>query len=734
MFPSRLSLACCAWLSLAPLATLATAQSPPSLADLQWSISESQPARFLIVPGTRAMVAGYASPGLELWMYPLQLLHGYRLAFRLGDDTTDVDGPATLRTIEQTPTSTTRVYAGTDWVVRERLFTPVDVAAAAFTYTVESTRPVSIIVHFTPALDLMWPGGIGGQEIHWDSRHSAYILDEPSRRFHGAIASSQIVRHDEWQNTTRGGAFGRDFAFTLRAATSDSGARTISFAASTTPGEDPLAIAESLVSRARQADERSRARYAALHVVQIETPDSAVNRALRWAQVTLEQAWVCNPQLGCGVVAGYGPSRGVRRPQYAWFFANDGLVAVDALLREGAGPQARAELAFIMQYQNAHTGAIWHELSQSAGFLDWRNAYPYMYVHVDVSFDFLEGVRDYVQTTGDVAFANDHWTSIVAAYRYCRSTIPEGEALPIIPAGQQGRDEQDPQRDELSLSLAWISAAESFATLARVTHHDALVAGAHEASTRARGRIRGTYYDAARGVWLSGHLRSGKPVVGLTAALIALLHHGLLEASEQRTLLDALASPSYRTAWGIRSTPSDAPEYDPDSYARGSVWALGTADAIMAFYEAGRSETATALWRGLVPWFALDAPGHMHEVLRGDAFVPERESVPDQTWSASAFLSSAVRGTLGLTVDGAGRELRFAPRLPRDWDHVVVRRIDVGGSDVDLTMRTTGSVVDLTVDNAGPQLTLKFAPDGAGDTTVVCSAARTTRVRLARIR
>src|SRR5205814_6395017 len=154
----------------------------------------------------------------------------------------------------------------------------------------------------------------------------------------------------------------------------------------------------------------------------VTTPDDAVNRALRWAQVTLEQAWACNPQLGCAMLAGYGPSRGERRPQYAWFFANDGLVATDALLREGAYVRAREELEFILRYQNQRTGAIWHELSQSAGFLDWERAYPYMYVHVDVSFDFLNGVRDYVQTTGDVAFVTAHWDAQIGRAS-CRERV-----------------------------------------------------------------------------------------------------------------------------------------------------------------------------------------------------------------------------------------------------------------------------------------------------------------------
>jgi glycogen debranching enzyme len=211
------------------------------------------------------------------------------------------------------------------------------------------------------------------------------------------------------------------------------------------------------------------------------------------------------------------------------------------------------------------------------------------------------------------------------------------------------------------------------------------------------------------------------------------LHQGLLGDAEQRRVLDALTSPAFRAPWGIRSTPSDSPFYDPDSYARGSVWALGTTDAVMALYEGRRPAMATALWRDLVPWFGLDAPGHMHEVMRGDAFLPERESVPDQTWSAAAFLSSAVRGLLGITINAARREIRFAPRLPAAWDSVSVRRIDVAGADVGLTMRSVGSSVELTIENSGPALTVLFQPIiTSEEKRVRVGANQTTRISLRR--
>ena len=75
---------------------------------------------------------------------------------------------------------------------------------------------------------------------------------------------------------------------------------------------------------------------------------------------------------------------------------------------------------------------IWHELSQSAGQMDWAK-YPYMFVHVDLTFDFLTTLGSYLSATGDRDFVNAHWPSIQSAYTYCRSLVDSQDALPHIP-------------------------------------------------------------------------------------------------------------------------------------------------------------------------------------------------------------------------------------------------------------------------------------------------------------
>ena len=81
----------------------------------------------------------------------------------------------------------------------------------------------------------------------------------------------------------------------------------------------------------------------------------------------------------------------------------------------------RGNLVFIAKYQDAATGMIWHELSQSADPADWATRYPNRFVHVDITFQYLTVVERYVSASGDTAFLQQHWPGIEAAYRYCRS-------------------------------------------------------------------------------------------------------------------------------------------------------------------------------------------------------------------------------------------------------------------------------------------------------------------------
>ena len=659
--------------------------------------------RFLAVHGERALVMGRSTSGLEVWAYPLQLLSDYRVRFLEAGRVEPLDASALLTRTEYGPSQVVRVYSGPDFVVRERLFTPLHEAAAVITYEVEGA-PVRIEARFRPSLNLMWPGALGGQSVGWDAALNGYVEREPLHGFAATIRSAQAVEHDSTVNA----AGGRDDGLALVMEPRSAGAvRRATLVVTSGDRADGLeARLDALGAEAVAHYERL-----AADEVRITTPDPALDRALADAQVALDQAWVCAPDLGCGEVAGYGPSRPERRPQYAWYFAGDGLVAVEGLLAAQNHTRAREELAFIARRQNTANGMIWHELSLSAPLIDWEKRYPYMFVHVDITLQYLSTLAQYVETTGDRAFLREHWAGVRAAYRYARSLVDPATGLPVIPAGKEGQNEQARLRDDVRLSSAWIDAADGFATLARLADHAREAAEAQAAARKARAAVAADGWDAAQGFWLGGHTEAGAAVHDARSDGVRLLQQGVFTPAQQDAALDRLASPDFQTDWGVRSLSRRSPDYDPNAYSLGAVWAQGTSAVASAFWDRHRPLAAWGAWRGLEGWNTLDSPGHLHEVLAGDLFHPEVESVPEQTWSSASLLTGMIHGLLGLQVRSAERRVAFAPHLPAEWVRVKVERVRVGASRLSLEVTRTEGATVLTVVNEGPAASVDFDPE-----------------------
>jgi glycogen debranching enzyme len=670
--------------------------------------------RFVAVHGRRSVVMGYPETGLEIWAYPLQILSGYQIGFRADGATTETDGRLLLRRIIERPDSVTRIYAGPNYVIRETLFVPLDQPAAILSYEVESDQPVSIDVHFTPVLNLMWPGALGGQSTGWSAEAPGFVLEEPLHHLRAVVASPEMASHDPTVNST---LRSDQLSFSIEphrpsASAPDAPAKArVYVELLNSPDEDAAASVHSFEKDAAALQVEAILHYDRLaqNAIRISTPDDEVNSALAWSEIALDQAWVCNPQLGCGLVAGYGPSRGARRPQYAWFFAGDGLVATNALVSAGEYTRARDELLFIAKYQDAKTGMIWHELSQSAGYIDWP-AYPYMFVHVDISFDYLNAVARYVSASGDAKFAVSDWPSIEAAYRYCASLMgPDG--LPHIPAGKEGGDEQHRPVEDLGLSTSWISATRSFAALARAAGYPQLADEALEQNRRARQAVAAHFWDAAHNFWIDGYTAQGAPIFTRHGGPSDALLENIFTPRQNETILDQLASSAFQTDWGTRSVATDSSIYDPWSYATGSVFALHAESTAAMFWLEDRPDAAWPLWRSIVPWSHLDSLGHIHEVLAGNYYREQTESVPEQTWSSAGLLDAAMRGLLGIKVDGIANSIAFRPHLPAQWDHVSIANLRLPHANLSLKMKQSIDSVVLEIENDGTPVGLLFEPE-----------------------
>ena len=700
------------------------------------NISTTDTNRFVAAHGSRSVIMGYPRQGLEMWAYPLEIVSNYRIGFLDDGASTEADAAPLLRRLVYAPDSVTRIYVGPDYVVREKLSVPLNEPAAVITYEVDAEHPLDIVVHFNPILNLMWPGSIGGQYTQWDPEASSYVIGESgltgaAGSVSAVVSSPETIAHDPTVNSTFD--TGQHYAFTLHPHTTAgvSGTTTASvYIAQLATGQSAAAAIHKLIEASPAFQNEAAAHYAKLETegVRLQTPDEQVNGAFAWAGIALDQAWVCNPQLGCGMVAGYGPSRSGRRPQYDWFFGGDGLIATNALISAANYTRAREELEFIIKYQDGKTGMVWHELSQSAGYIDWSK-YPYMFVHVDITFDYLKTVARYVAVSGDTQFLRDHWTSISNAYRYCQSVIDPKDHFPHIPAGKEGGDEQHRPADDLGLSASWVAAARSYAELAAAAGRDQEASEANRQANLAQISVGKHYWDAKANFWLDGHSADGTAIFTRRSGFGEAIDQHIFSPPQINSLLDQIASAGFQSDWGVRGAAPDTASYNSWSYSTASTTAPQTDYLADVYWQNHRPDIALAMWKTILPWNWLDSPGHIPELLAGNFYIEQAESVPEQTWCSAAFLDSTIRGLLGIRTIAAENTIHFQPHLPVEWDHVSVDNLKLPHSTIGFDLHQDSSTIALDIHNEGGPASIDFAPEiplGATITTSQCAGKSTT--------
>jgi glycogen debranching enzyme len=677
---------------------------------------EATARRFIAAHGRRGMVVGYAAESLEGWVYPFRIFHDFSIAFRPGDTSDAIPGSALIREVVVNPESVTRVYSGQNFTVRETLFVPLDVAGFVILYDVESHVPLHIVLSFRPDLDLMWPGGIGGQGTAWDAPQRAFVLWESSAKYSALIGSPVAGRHSEPGSYAEPWNADRRLSLELDIPPASGEPRTYPLAVSLSirGHYDGAKTYEQLLEQTPRLYAEAAEHYRTLvsSGVQVETPDRQANLAYSWARITLDQAYVCNPFLGCGLVAGYGPSRDTRRPQYAWFFGGDALNNTFALEAAGDHDLARQAMQFIQKYQKKENGEIFHEISQSAGIIDWFNNYPYAYRHTDASAMYLVAFRNLYGTSGDRDFLRGSWDSLRAAYRYLVSRVDPQDGLVTIPSGGWGGDETIGEQvtKDIYLESVWVAGADSFAELADAMGDTDLASDARARAAKARASLNAKLWNPERDFFFYGFNSRGNLLTQELGQPNWGIWLGVFDSEKAQRALDRMARADWESDWGLRSIPLRDPLYVGDSYGHGSVWPLGTGVQALAFYRYHRPLEGYPLWQALVNQSFLNSPGHVSEVFSGDFYRELDVSVPEQIWSSGMVITSFLRGLLGLEPDAPEGKLVWTPHLPPSWPGVTIRNLRIGPSTLNLEMEQSESQVRLKVENSGPAIIIKFSP------------------------
>lgn len=684
--------------SCAPPAAAQSAQLTETLPESGLALrTPAQPGKYFDATGRKAAVFGTQNGQFEAWIYPIKLLHGFRLEFQQEGMLEPIRSETLLQQVITRPESTTLIYVHPNFTVRETTWAPLDEPGIVMQFDVDTDKPLDISAAFEPDFKPMWPASFGGQHSYWIAEEKAFALTDGRETATALIGSPfasgatdftdhQLVTGEMLMRMHVTPEQSRSSRPMLMMALSMGGEEQARKAYRGLLGSAP-ALLEKRVEYARQFLDRT---------LTIETPDEELNRDFIWAKIALDSGWVCHPEYGCGLIAGYGPSGAGERPGFAWWFGGDALMTSWAMEDYGDFAGALGALRFLKARQR-EDGKMMHELSQSAGLVDWFGKYGFAYYHADTTPMYLYSLGEYWSHTGDKKFLNEFWDSAKEAYAYCVSTLDPGDGLMDNTKAGLAAVEVGVLRGkvvkDIYLEGFWLAGLESMEKLAEAEGDSKLSGDAKVRLEKAKESIEKQWWNPDGNYLAFGLGADGQraDMIGAWPAVMLAISSAIHE-QKAATEVARLASPELSTDWGIRWLSNKGPFYDPVSYNNGTVWPFMNTFASWAEFIHGDSLAGFSAWSETARMTGIQSPGYMPEHMNGDRYLPGERSVPHQLFSSVGVVVPAVRGLLGLSksVDvnaqgGTSSKVSFHPRLPADWPFLRFTKYAVGNEGVQLS-------------------------------------------------
>ena len=352
---------------------------------------------------------------------------------------------------------------------------------------VDAVRPLDIIAKFTPDIHFAWPAALGGQYLVWNQSARAFLFSESKRSVNAFLGSPAVTEASDVPAHMLAAAppqfvlgVGSGVQRYTAPRLDEPPGRDINahvayvpivLAGGQMPRDSALALYRSLLAPgAAEREWNRRVEHAdslRTTMLSLHSPDPLLDRAVEYAKINLDESMVCNPDLGCGLVAGYGLSGGASdRPGFGWYFGGDASINSFAMTGAGQSQLVRdGALRFFAKYQRAD-GKITHEISQGAGHIDWYS-YPYAFYHGDTSPFWILAFGEYWRQSNDTALLKELWPNVRRAYQWSLATDKNGDGLMENPSAGAGAlelgDLQVGILSDIYMSDVWVAALDRVA-------------------------------------------------------------------------------------------------------------------------------------------------------------------------------------------------------------------------------------------------------------------------------
>ena len=702
------------------LATLSVPRFPiaPSPIELTGPV---RPGEYLGVTGPRAAWLGLETGEAELWVHPLKVGRGFRLGFSTPSYGTAIPGDQIARTVQVRPEVTTITYSHAAFQVRQHILAPADTATHGILVLLEvdSQDPMEIVAEFHPVLNYMWPGSIGGQYAYWDGDRRVFVLSESLQTRNAVVGSPWATNSVEHPAHQLG-----DAPRTMVIPVDPERARRefipIAVAAGTVPRDTVFARYARLIAGAEMLyrDKRAWADSVLTSTASVETPDPSLDLALEWAKINLEEQRVCNPDLGCGFVAGWGLSGDGGRPGFGWFFGGDAMINTYAMHALGQFELVAEELAFLAKYQR-DDGKITHEISQAAAHVDWFDTYPYAYYHADTTPHWMFALYQYWRASGDDELLRELWPAYRRAWAWCLSAETDGDGIIENTVGGLGAVEVgglgEALHQDIYLAGVWVAALEGTLAMAERMDDAELAEEAARIAPVARKTLNDDYWREAEGHHAFGILAGGGTNDNLTVWPATAAAFGLFDDERARKTLTRIAGDRVSSDWGAHMLSTQSDLYHPMQYNMGTVWPFVTGFASWAQYRYRRPWAGFHLMDAVKQMTFDWSLGRHGELFSGSFYQPLDQTVPHQFFATSMLVTPLLRGVFGWEPDAPQGRARLAPQLPPDWPEAAVRGLRAGAATIDVEVRqrwsSAGGERRTVISSEGSGLEVDFVPD-----------------------
>ena len=298
----------------------------------------ARPGVFVSAVGRRSIAMGMEDARLELWSWPIKWLHDFEPSFRVPKYTEPIPGHTIATSVTERPEGVTIEYAYEQFTVCQHIFVPLDKPAVIMLLEVDAIRPMDIIERCSPDIHFAWPTALGGQYLVWEQTARAFLFSKGKQSVNAFLGSpavtqaSDVLAHmlaaappqlvlgvghanDRYTAPKRGEPPGYNINAHVAYI-------PIALVGGAMPRDSELALYRELSAPgAAEREWKKRVAHQDSLIstgLRVRSPDTLLNRAVEYAKINLDESFVCNPDLGCGLSGAASD-----RPGFGWFYDGD---------------------------------------------------------------------------------------------------------------------------------------------------------------------------------------------------------------------------------------------------------------------------------------------------------------------------------------------------------------------------------------------------------------------------